>query len=94
MKTFTTHRILTLLFFSIITGSSFATGTEAANSFLSGKITDAKTGKPLAGASIILHEAKTGTVSDETGPTKHLLFPRENTLLKFLSRGILRYWKP
>jgi iron complex outermembrane receptor protein len=87
MKTFTTHRILTLLFFSIITGSSFATGTEAANSFLSGKITDAKTGKPLAGASIILHEAKTGTVSDETGAYKTPSVPSGKYLVEISFQG-------
>jgi hypothetical protein len=80
MKTFTTHRILVLLFLSIITNQSFASGIDAANSFLSGKITDAKTGKPLAGASIILHEAKTGTVQMKQALIKRLLFPQENTL--------------
>lgn len=34
---------------------------------LSGKITDSRTKEPLAGASIYIHEAKVGAVSDNTG---------------------------
>lgn len=41
-----------------------------ANGSLSGKITDAKTGKPLAGAVVYIHEAKTGTISDANGEYK------------------------
>jgi iron complex outermembrane receptor protein len=87
MKTFTTHRILALLFLSIITGQSFASGIDAANSSLSGKITDAKTGKPLAGASIILHEAKTGTVSDETGFYKTPSVPAGKYIVEISFQG-------
>ncbi|MES2372311.1 MAG: TonB-dependent receptor [Bacteroidota bacterium] len=87
MKTFTTHRILALLFFSIIAGSSFASGIDAANSFLSGKVTDAKTGMPLAGASIILHEAKTGTVSDEAGFYKTPSVPAGKYLVEVSFQG-------
>lgn len=87
MKTFTTHRVLALLFFSILTGSSFASGTDAANSFLTGKITDAKTGKPLAGASIILHEAKTGTVSDDAGSYKTPSVPAGKYIVEISFQG-------
>lgn len=34
---------------------------------LTGKVTDAKTGEPLAGASIYIHEARKGMVSDKDG---------------------------
>jgi len=34
---------------------------------LSGKVTDAKTGEPLAGASVILTDSKTGTATDSIG---------------------------
>src|SRR5215213_1846710 len=34
---------------------------------LSGKITDSKSGEPLAGASIYLHDLKTGSISDAQG---------------------------
>ncbi|MEO8171487.1 MAG: TonB-dependent receptor [Sediminibacterium sp.] len=87
MKTFTTHRILALLFFSLLAGFSFGAGTDAANSFLSGKITDAKTGKPLAGASIILHEAKTGTVSDESGSYKTPSVPAGKYIVEISFQG-------
>ena len=45
------------------------TNTVSGNnkSFLSGKITNQKTGSPLIGASIYLHEAKNGAVSDSNG---------------------------
>lgn len=43
------------------------TTSNAVKSTLSGKITDQKTGSPLAGASIIIHEAKTGAISNEEG---------------------------
>ena len=36
-------------------------------STLSGRITDQKSGNPLSGASIIIHEAKTGAISNEGG---------------------------
>jgi iron complex outermembrane receptor protein len=36
-------------------------------SFLTGKISNQKTGSPLVGASIYLHEAKNGAVSDTSG---------------------------
>ena len=34
---------------------------------VSGKITDTKTGEPLAGASVTIEDAKLGTVTDSTG---------------------------
>lgn len=45
----------------------FSQAQEKSRTQLSGKITDAKTGEPLAGASIILSDSRTGTTSDSTG---------------------------
>ena len=71
MKRLFTHKVYRLIILStIFINPSFASlfNTDIlANSFLSGLIVDAKTGKPLAGASIYLHEAKTGAMSDEKG---------------------------
>lgn len=87
MKSFTTYKILFLLVLTALTAPVLASGLEPANSFLSGKITDAKTGLPLAGASIILHEAKTGTVSDETGSFKTPLVPAGKYLVEISFQG-------
>lgn len=65
MKRLKANKSLFLLFFSILTISSFA--ADGANVVLSGRVTDAKTGKPLVGAVIYLHEAKTGTLTDNNG---------------------------
>lgn len=74
MKQFITPAIsviFSFLYLIIFPATSSAnTFIDAANAQLSGKITDAKTGKPLSGAVIYLHEAKTGTVSDEMGNFK------------------------
>lgn len=71
MKRLFTHKVYQLIILSLIfINPSFASlfNTDiVANSFLSGLVIDAKTGKPLAGASIYLHEAKTGAISDEKG---------------------------
>ena len=71
MKRLFTHKVYQLILLSALCiNSSFTSlfNTDIlGNSFLSGLIVDAKTGKPLAGASIYLHEAKTGAISDEKG---------------------------
>lgn len=48
-----------------ILGESLATPAEKA--ILQGQVTDATTHQPLAGASIFIHEAKTGAVTNEKG---------------------------
>jgi iron complex outermembrane receptor protein len=65
----------------------FAYTTDEANSFLSGKIIDARTGKPLQGAVIYLHEAKTGTVSDSAGAYKTPVVPAGKYLVEISFEG-------
>lgn len=60
---------------------------EGTNSILSGKIIDAKTGKPLQGAVIYLHEAKTGTVADSTGAYKTPVVPSGKYLVEISFEG-------
>lgn len=54
---------------------SARTGMETSTAMLSGKITDARTGRPLPGAVVYLHEAKTGTVTDDSGNYKTPVVP-------------------
>jgi iron complex outermembrane receptor protein len=86
MKSFITYRVPFLLFILALTIPVFTFADEA-NSFLSGKIIDAKTGKPLAGAVIYLHEAKTGTISDETGLFKTPSVPTGKYLVEISYQG-------
>jgi iron complex outermembrane receptor protein len=51
--------------FLILLQSASAAYSDKA--FLKGKVTDALTHLPLAGASIYLHEAKTGTITNDQG---------------------------
>jgi len=46
------------------------TGFAQTKSILTGKITDAKTGNALAGAAIILHDVKKGTIANDSGMYK------------------------
>jgi iron complex outermembrane receptor protein len=86
MKSFTTYNTLFLLLISsFIVHPLFA--ADEANSFLSGKITDAKTGMPLAGAAVYLHEAKTGTVTDENGNFKTPSVPSGKYLVEISFTG-------
>ena len=91
MKSFTTYRTLFFLFLSTVTvypGFALAhTSIDATNSFLSGTITDLKTGKPLAGAAIYLHEAKTGAVSDDKGFFKTPAVPAGKYLVEISFQG-------
>ena len=45
----------------------FCWGQEKNRTQLSGKVTDSKTGEPLAGANIILSDSRTGTTTDSAG---------------------------
>jgi iron complex outermembrane receptor protein len=60
---------------------------EVTNSVLTGKITDAKTGRPLQGAVIYLHEAKTGTISDSLGGYKTPAVPSGKYLVEISYEG-------
>ncbi len=58
-----------------------------ANSFLSGTVTEAKTGKPLFGAVIYLHEAKTGAITDVNGVYKTPAVPEGKYLVEVSFQG-------
>ena len=55
------HFLFIIISFSLI---SMAWGQSKVRNQLSGKVTDAKTGTPLAGASVILSDSRIGTVTD------------------------------
>lgn len=54
---------------------------------LSGKITDAKTGEPLAGASVILADSRTGTLSDSSGNYFLKNIPSGHTMIEISYAG-------
>jgi iron complex outermembrane recepter protein len=56
-------------------------------STLTGKITNKKTGQPMAGASVYIHEAKTGTVSDNQGFYTSPEFPSGKYLVEVSFQG-------
>ena len=57
---------LFLFFIALLTTlSSFSQAKKRTE--LSGKVTDVKTGEPLAGASVILSDSRNGTITDSTG---------------------------
>ncbi|HJW16720.1 MAG TPA: carboxypeptidase-like regulatory domain-containing protein, partial [Flavisolibacter sp.] len=58
-------KIILLSILSLIVSISFA--QDIKKNQLSGRITDVKTGEPLAGASILLADSKNGTFSDSLG---------------------------
>jgi iron complex outermembrane receptor protein len=86
MKFFiTTLRVLSVSLFCLLVTHIYA--FTDANSLLSGKIIDDKTGKPLSGAVIYLHEAKTGTVSDSLGNYKTPSVPAGRYLVEISFEG-------
>jgi iron complex outermembrane receptor protein len=54
---------------------------------LSGKITDAKTGEPLAGASVVLADSKLGTTTDSSGNYRLNKVPIGHTLVEVSYEG-------
>ncbi len=91
MKQLSFYKFLLLITVSLIfTNISFAFDASAikiGNSFLTGHIKEAKTGKPLAGAVIYLHEAKTGTIADSKGNYKTLAVPSGKYLVEVSFMG-------
>ncbi|HJV18862.1 MAG TPA: TonB-dependent receptor [Sediminibacterium sp.] len=71
------------------------TGTNAVESAnrgsLQGKVLDVITGKPLAGATIYLHEAKTGTIAGNDGSFKTAEVPAGKYLVEVSFVGYLSY---
>lgn len=86
MKSLFTRTLIMFSFLLVIAHPSFASG-DPANAVLSGTVTDAKTGKPLAGAVIYLHEAKTGTVADANGAYKTPPVPEGKYLVEVSFEG-------
>lgn len=84
MKLLIAHKTVFLFLLSIVSVFSYASDkpVTAANSILSGRVTDAKTGKALAGAVIYLHEAKTGTLSNNEGFYKTAVIPAGKYLVE------------
>lgn len=90
MKLFTTYQIF---FISLITAAAilpknvYSSDVVTANVVLTGKVTEAKTDKPLAGAVIYLHEAKTGCISDANGNFKTPAVPVGKYLVEVSYQG-------
>lgn len=89
MRLVTAHqRIVFVIFLCFISASLFASARiPDANATLSGQVLDNKTGQPLAGAVIYLHEAKTGTVSDAEGRYKTPAVPAGRYLVEVSFEG-------
>ena len=67
MKSTNYNYTITGLFLVFLLLLQSAMAANADKAILKGKVTDALTHQPLAGASIYIHEAKTGTVTNEQG---------------------------
>ena len=65
--------------------------TDIENVVLSGKITDAKTGEPLAGASVYLPDLKTGTAANRQGEYIIRNIPKGRYLLEVSFLGYASY---
>lgn len=91
MKLFTDYKAFFLFLLSVLavhpSKAFFSADTDKQNSFLSGRITEAKTGKPLIGAVIYLHEAKTGAISDANGNYKTPAVPSGKYLVEISYQG-------
>ncbi len=87
MKLLIAYKAILLTVLSCIIVQSCMASDEPANSVISGKITEAKNGKPLAGAVIYLHEAKTGTVTDANGFYKTPVVPAGKYLVEISFQG-------
>lgn len=88
MKRIVLSILYTCSFFCLVTTAHAGRdGEPKPKVHLSGKVTDAKTGEPLIGASIYLHEAKTGTVSDANGLFKTPDVPAGKYLVEISFQG-------
>lgn len=79
--------VLTIFFFGSITAAALANGS------LRGKVTDAQTGKPLVGASIYLHDLKTGTVTGADGSYQTAQIPSGKYLIEVSFMGYAAFLK-
>ena len=74
-----------LLFCAFISVAVFANSQSKTQ--LTGKITDAKTGEPLGGASVVLAESKVGTSADSSGNYTLNNVPTGHTLIEVSYEG-------
>lgn len=91
MKLFTIKFFIILLIPGVWHSTSFAASFEnddaKGTTFLSGKVTDSKTGLPLVGAVIYLHELKTGAISDIAGNYRTPPIPSGKYLVEISFQG-------
>jgi iron complex outermembrane recepter protein len=78
-------RIILLSILSLIISISFA--QDIKKNQLSGRITDVKTGEPLAGASILIADSKNGTFSDSLGNYVIDNIPLGHTIIEITYSG-------
>jgi iron complex outermembrane receptor protein len=78
-------KLLLLFICSLYTFISFS--QDIKKNQLSGKVTDAKTGEPLAGASIVLADSKNGTFSDSAGNYVLENIPLGHTIIEITFSG-------
>jgi len=93
MKTFFKTCIICFFFYPLysqekhlIKDETFA-ATHALNASFSGKITDARTGEPLPGASIFIADLKLGTVADNAGRFQFTEVPMGHHLVEISHTG-------
>src|SRR4051812_38074536 len=66
---------------------SMAWGQSKSRNQLSGKVTDAKTGAPLAGASVTLSDSRVGTTTDTSGNYVLKNVPSGHTVIEISYEG-------
>lgn len=79
--------VLSLFLCGWITAAAFANGS------IKGKVTDAQSGKPLVGASVYLHELRTGTVTGADGMYQTAEIPSGNYLMEVSFIGYSAFLK-
>lgn len=79
--------VLSLFLCSWITAAAFANGS------IKGKVTDAQSGKPLVGASIYLHELRTGIITGADGMYQTPEIPSGTYLMEVSFMGYSAYLK-
>ena len=79
--------VLSLFLCSWITAAAFANGS------IKGRVTDAQSGKPLVGASVYLHELRTGTVTGADGTFQTAEIPSGTYLMEVSFMGYSAFLK-
>jgi iron complex outermembrane receptor protein len=76
-----------LLFISALFILSITWGQQKNRTQLSGKVSDSKTGEPLAGASVVLSDSRVGTTTDSSGYYVLKNIPVGHTVIEISSLG-------